>query len=222
MPQVRRLERQGVMTPITLEDLEQELRAALAADNATRIAQVGAELDALEAAQQRPAVTCLAAALWYAEHGTPVFPLSPGTKIPLKGSKGLKDATTDEAQIRDWWEATPEANLAIATGHTIDVIDIDGLPGHVSRARHWDDLDGDPTLGELARVLTPRPGGLHIYIRARGHGNRAAMYPGVDYRGRGGYVVAPPSVLAGHGDDHAGPYLFTGAVRLGQLQEAAA
>jgi hypothetical protein len=57
------------MTPITVEDLEQELRQALAADNATRIAQVGAELDALEQATKRPAVTCLAAALWYAEHG---------------------------------------------------------------------------------------------------------------------------------------------------------
>jgi hypothetical protein len=43
--------------------------------------------------------TMLDAALEYASHGWPVFPLAPNAKTPLT-AHGFKDATTDEAQIR--------------------------------------------------------------------------------------------------------------------------
>ncbi len=44
-----------------------------------------------------------AAALGYAELGLPVLALAPGTKIPLAGSAGLRDATTDRERIAAWW-----------------------------------------------------------------------------------------------------------------------
>jgi hypothetical protein len=43
-------------------------------------------------------------------------------------------------------------------------------------------------------VSTPR-GGQHIYLEPLGGGNLAGVIPGIDYRGAGGYVLAPPSVL---------------------------
>ena len=46
------------------------------------------------------------AALQYASAGCPVFPLAPNSKIPYKGSKGFKDATTDLGIIKQWWSET--------------------------------------------------------------------------------------------------------------------
>jgi hypothetical protein len=73
----------------------------------------------------------------------------------------------------------------------VDCIDQDGTPGAVSwcRGAGW-----PPVVGV---VSTPRPGGVHRYIRATGYGNAAGFAPGMDLRGRGGYVVAPPSVIDG-------------------------
>jgi len=59
--------------------------------------------------------TMLDAALEYARHGIPVFPLVPKGKAPLT-AHGFKDATDDEAKIRAWWTATPDANIGMPTG----------------------------------------------------------------------------------------------------------
>jgi hypothetical protein len=120
-----------------------------------------------------------------------VFPLQPQSKLPYPRSRGCKDATGDAERISRWWDAAPSANVAIATGHVVDVIDIDGSAGVLSYAR----VDDLPDV--IGKVSTPRAGGLHLYVRADGtYGNRARVADGIDYRGRGGYVVAPPSVNA--------------------------
>lgn len=62
----------------------------------------------------------LNAALAYAAKGMPVFPLAPGTKVPMKGSHGHLDATTREAVVRANWELHPRSLLAHrAAGVTI-------------------------------------------------------------------------------------------------------
>ena len=183
-----------------MSSLEAQLHAAIAAEDIDAIERLAVLLDAEDAAEQARLTApgaLLAAALWYAEQGIPVFPLQPRQKRPLPGSRGFKDATTDTEQIRTWWGAVPDANIGAPTGLSFDVIDVDGPAGVVTLLTElWDKLP--PALG---RVSTPRPGGQHIYVPPAGVGNRAAVYPGIDYRGAGGYVVVPPSVTDEHGPD---------------------
>lgn len=132
------------------------------------------------------------AALEYARAGIPIFPCVPGGKNPAT-PHGFKDATTDEGQIRAWWEAMPDANLATPTGVISDVIDIDVHKGGSQAA--LEALTGplEPTF----TVLTPH-GGEHIhYVHREGVTNAPGSLPkNIDSRGLGGYVLLPPSKLA--------------------------
>lgn len=127
-------------------------------------------------------------ALWYAtECHWPVFPLVPNTKRPAT-KNGLKDATTDPDQIRAWWSDSP-FNIGLITGHAFDVIDIDGPIGFQSLS----ELGADALPDIHGRVNSPR--GQHLYVKSTGDGNRVGVRPGVDYRGKSGYVCAPCSVI---------------------------
>ena len=103
---------------------------------------------------------------------------------------GVKDATTNRARILAWWTRHPQANIGLATGHRFDVLDVDGPAGghaiHTLAAEH-----GLQSSGPLVRT---GGGGWHFYLAPTGLGNvRPAGLEQVDWRGRGGYVVAPPS-----------------------------
>ncbi len=169
---------------------------ALQTGNPDAIITAADNLDAFDQQERdrltRP--TALAdAAHYYATRNIPIFPLQPGTKIPLPHSRGFKDATTNTDQIREWWERTPQANIGAPTGHLWDVIDIDTTP-----INGWWSLAGEPdtfntiTTDAIGKTLTPS-GGAHILVPPSGRGNSTALLPGVDYRGVGGYVVLPPS-----------------------------
>lgn len=140
----------------------------------------------------------LAHALAYAAAGWPTFPLRPGGKVPAT-RRGFHDASTDPDVIEQWWTRMPGANVGIATGRLV-VIDIDakdGAPGWQS----WCDLLGvhvpagpEPVTWE---VDTPT-GGAHFYYLAPAvpiRNSAGKLGAGIDVRGAGGYVVAPPSVV---------------------------
>jgi hypothetical protein len=140
------------------------------------------------------------AAYVYAKDGWPVFPLAKRSKVPaIKGGKGFKDATTDARRIERWWDRHPEHNIGLATGHAFDVIDIDtkdkdGNPSHEG-VRSLGELLEAGKVPECHAVAVTASGGMHLYVKPTGKGNFAGIRPGVDYRGLGGYVVAPPSLL---------------------------
>lgn len=183
-----------------MTDLERDYQAAASAADWDRADALADQIETIQAQEQkrlRQPGALLAGALWYAEQGHPVFPLGAGSKIPLPRSGGFKDATTDLAQIRRWWRSCPDFNIGLSTGVAFDVIDIDG-PCASALAYH------NPTWWPPvhAKASTPRHGGAHWYTKATGAGNRAGMVHvpcshthrcGIDYRGIGGYVVAPPS-----------------------------
>jgi hypothetical protein len=131
--------------------------------------------------------------------GFRVFPLTPNAKDPplFKGWK--EKATTDVATIREWWAQWPDANIGVATGRGVFVLDADHKGGKLGLSS----LDMLDLLGlpESMRVTTPT-GGVHVYLRAPSDGTTignsvAALdeYPDIDVRADGGYVVGPGSTI---------------------------
>jgi len=135
-------------------------------------------------------------ALWYASRGWPVFPLGPRSKKPTRGSRGLLEATVDRERIERYWTRHPEANVALACGIRFDVLDVDGDEGAAAFDQWWHEegLEVDRVTMDAALIVGTPGGGVHFYGERLGAGNRAGMLPRVDWRGNGGYVVAPPSI----------------------------
>jgi hypothetical protein len=103
---------------------------------------------------------------------------------------GLKEATTNRARILAWWTRQPQANVGLATGHAFDVLDVDG-PDGAAAIRAFAGEHGLRSSGPLVRT---GGGGWHYYLAPTGLGSHhPAGLEHVDWRGRGGYVVAPPS-----------------------------
>lgn len=134
-------------------------------------------------------------ALGYARNGWPVLRCRPGDKIPA-----MKDwpttASTDFDTVRDWWVQWPDANIGLATGRRAGffVLDIDPKHGGdeelaMLQAQH----------GGLPRTRTVRTpsGGTHYYFEmpdfevTNSPGDLKGT--GIDVRGEGGQVLAPPS-----------------------------
>ena len=103
---------------------------------------------------------------------------------------GVKDATCNRARVLAWWTRHPQANIGLATGHSFDVLDVDGPSGEQA-IRELAATHGLHSSGPLVRT---GGGGWHFYLAPTGLGNvQPAGLAHVDWRGRGGYVVAPPS-----------------------------
>jgi hypothetical protein len=140
------------------------------------------------------------AALDYVHRGFPVFPVKPGGKRPLGRlvPNGFKDATLDEQRTRCWWGEEPSANVGLVTGIPFDVLDVDGPEGiealNAAMSCHGEVSDKRPMNGVDGPTVITGGGGYHVYLAVTGYGNRVGFLPHVDWRGRGGYVVAPPSV----------------------------
>jgi hypothetical protein len=126
----------------------------------------------------------LDAALAYGSRGSAVFPCWPRSKAPAC-LHGLYDASSVADQIRRWWSENAAFNIGVPTGVAFDVVDLDSAEAAV-----WAGLCGLPEDAPIVRTAK----GLHVYLRPTGSGNRTALRPGVDYRGRGGYVVGAGSI----------------------------
>lgn len=99
----------------------------------------------------------------------------------------------DPAQISAWWREYPDSNVALFPGPSgFLVIDIDPRNG-------GDDAfaDLEKRYGELPEGPTAHTGGggLHYYLWRPAHVDEirsCVLAPGVELKGRTGYVVAPP------------------------------
>jgi hypothetical protein len=95
-------------------------------------------------------------------------------------------------QVRNWWAQWPDANVAIATGSGLVVLDVDPYKGGLHSLSI---LLGGGFEWPTATVRTGS-GGLHFYFTVDQSVRNATGFQGllgIDVRGDGGYVVAPPS-----------------------------
>jgi putative DNA primase/helicase len=160
------------------------------------------------------------AAVHYVRYGIPIFPVWNPTgdrgdsgcacpqgpfcrnagkhPIGFLVPHGLRDATTDPDQVRDWWGQYPEANIGMPTGKWtgIVVLEIDpekgGLESLLALIRRYGVLP-------WTRVAHTEGGLLQLYFEHSGIHTRSSagkMGPGLDFYGDGGSVLLPPSVHA--------------------------
>ena len=137
-----------------------------------------------------------AAARSLAEAGVPVFPCEPDGKRPLT-RRGFLDATSDPAQVAAWWSRTPDANIGLPTGAPsgVVVVDVD-LHGPVDGRAAWRRASAEGLVDGAGLLVRTPTGGAHAYFPATaGTEQRSwqAATAGVDFRGDGGYIIAPPS-----------------------------
>lgn len=158
----------------------------------------------------------------YASWGWRVFPLLPRSKRPAVPSHAAADcdrsdplcadghlgweqrATTHPDEIATIW-AAGRHGLAVATGPSnllvvdIDVKETKRAPNGFQSLGDLEDRVGSSLPRRTFTVRTPS-GGEHRYFRAHSGSNPPSttgrLGPGLDTRARGGYVVAPPTMLA--------------------------
>lgn len=138
------------------------------------------------------------AALNYASKGFKVFPLTPLSKIPLKGTQGSKEATTDIKLIEQWWINEPQANIGLVTESFL-VLDIDV---HNEENNGYTSLRTlQDTFEELPKTSTVKTAndGLHLYFLKPKNMHvpqKIAFMNGIDVKAHpNNYVVAPPSQI---------------------------
>jgi hypothetical protein len=153
----------------------------------------------------------LAAALAYAAHGWAVFPVPPGTKRSYKSAEHSDGRawgmTREAAEIRADFTRWPDAGIGIPTGavNGIVVVETDTVEGH--------GIDGSHSLAQLEtkhgalpetlQAISPS-GSVHRYFKHPGNGikiksSASEIGRGIDIRGDGGMVIAPPTVRPGVG-----------------------
>ncbi|MDZ5078850.1 bifunctional DNA primase/polymerase [Nesterenkonia sp. HG001] len=143
-----------------------------------------------------------AAARELATAGVPVFPCVPGGKRPLT-EHGFHDATTDPGQVEAWWRAHPDANLAVPTGAAsgMVVVDVD-VHGPVNGFASFGRAHRAGLVSRWAFLVSTPSGGMHVYYPAtpeRAQRSWQAARAGVDFRGDGGYILLPPSMVSTNG-----------------------
>ncbi len=134
-------------------------------------------------------MTLVEAAKKYLDRGFSVIPVRPD-KTPFVRWEIYQRQKPTQIEIHNWWNRWPRSGIGIVTGSISGIVVID-----------VDDPDkGMQTIGEyltsckVPTVKTPR-GGYHLYFKApeKCPSNSTGRPPGIDFRGEGGYIIAPPS-----------------------------
>jgi len=137
------------------------------------------------------------AAIEYARAGFRVFPLhdagsNKGKQPRIRNWQNI--ASSDETQIRQWWEKFPDANIGLLTGSEVGFYALDIDPRH----------GGNKSLAKLIEQHGQLPetviqhtggGGYHYLFRCPNlQKNRIGVLDGIDIKADKGYIVASPSV----------------------------
>jgi hypothetical protein len=165
----------------------------------------------------------LDAALAWAAHGFPVFPVTVDKKPvparnrdvngkPIPGTGGFKKATTNPIQIQAWWKHH-EHLIGLPTGAASGVccIDVDTSEDHADGVAEWDKLvaQHEPIVTREHRSATDGPHLIFDFDWPTGCSS-GQLPKGIEVKGQGGYIVVPPSRRKGraytvHHDIDPGP-----------------
>lgn len=156
-------------------------------------------------------------ALEHARQGRRLFPGAPNSKVPAFENP-YEQATTDEAQIVDWWRQDPNRNICLPGGYEISAgkylgfIDVDkknGKNGYETMAKLTDILGF--AFPETLAQITPT-GGLHLFYLFDFpiHNGVKSLGEGIDTRGFRGYVLGAGSLIDGEN------YKFKNKVEIAQ------
>ena len=158
---------------------------------------------------------CLAAALDYLARGWSVVPVVPRAKRPMVPWRAFQKRRPREDEVRKWFTRWPDANVSVVTGALsgLVVLDVDPRHGGAQALAAIETRHG--ALPQTVESVTGG-GGRHVYFAHPGGEvrNRVGLAPGIDLRGDGGTIVAPPSIhpsgnpyrwRAGHGPAEMAP-----------------
>jgi hypothetical protein len=133
----------------------------------------------------------LEAAHAYLDRGVSILPLQPGNKRSFGRWKMFQRSPMGHDVAESWWggKLDPMPGIGVITGPVsgdLTVLDIE--PENVAFARDAINLP------DTAMTVTAR-GGLHVYCHGATRCGKLTFdgHPLGDIRGRGGYVVAPPT-----------------------------
>ena len=142
----------------------------------------------------KPSLRILDVARDYLARGWSVVPVAAGQKRPIVKWEEFQERLPSDHEIEAWFAGRSDLNIGIVTGKISNLVVIDVDPAH----------GGDDSLLTLEADYHPLPltataltggGGRHLYFRHPGGvmRNRVGLRPGIDLRGDGGVIVAPPS-----------------------------
>ena len=155
------------------------------------------------------------AALEYARHGFPVFPVSAGDKRPIPPrlrdpetderiprTGGVYRATCDPIQIRKWWKDNPKALIAMPMGGRTGIwcLDVDTPEDHADGTSGWNALIAQHELIDTRehRSATDGPHLIFNWHEEQPFGcSKGSLPHGIEVKGQGGYIVVPPSQRRG-------------------------
>jgi hypothetical protein len=136
----------------------------------------------------------LQAALKYLDMGFSVFPVNPKDKRPAIPSwKKYQTEKTTMEEVSEWYGKNNHQGIAIVTGKISNcfVVDLDKYKPEYREdiaLEYFPDTLMTPTAESIS-------GGNHLYFNCPSEAItiKAGIFPAIDYRGEGGYIIAPPT-----------------------------
>jgi hypothetical protein len=140
-------------------------------------------------------MTSLDAARYYHRLGVCVIPQVPGEKRPFIRWKGYQTTRPTEAELYDWFARQfPHAGVAAVLGPVsgLLVVDVDGPEAHQMLVDRLGAVPRAPTVISGSR----KPSRFHLFFQHPDFDTGATAtpwHPALEFRGKGGLVVLPPS-----------------------------
>ncbi|MBS3765144.1 bifunctional DNA primase/polymerase [Candidatus Bipolaricaulota bacterium] len=128
-------------------------------------------------------------------------------KKPVVKWKPFQEEKPPVSKVKSWWNRWPEAGIGVVTGRINDLLVLDSDSDRAEEYINDQGIGAEPT--PKARTGS---GGSHLYFRyPEGcEVSTAARFTDedleIDYRGEGGFVVAPPSPYPSKNEEHNNRY----------------